>query len=182
VTIMVKHLLRAGAASLIACALAACSTLHVKYDSNAALIGTVRCGSFAWAGSFRGNSPLRNTVASPLNESRLRAAIAAQLTTPIQAAPGSADCLIGYGIGGHYIVNDAWGYGYGWGPYYGWGGPGPYVYREGIISVDLYDARTRQPLWRASVDQSLFGVSGAEVQKRIDAAVAALFVRFPFRA
>jgi len=179
---MVKRLLHAaGAASLIACALAACSTLQVKYDTNTALIGSVRCSSYAWAGSFRGNSPLRNTVASPLNESRLRAAIAARLSAPIQAAPGTADCLIGYGIGGHYVVNDAWGWGPYWGPYWGGGWPGPYVYREGIISVDLYDARTRQPLWRASVDQSLFGVSGAEAQKRIDTAVAAIFVKYPFR-
>jgi hypothetical protein len=54
------------------------------------------------------------------------------------------------------------------------------VYREGIIAIDLYDARTRQPLWHASVDQSLYGVSGAEAQKRIDAAVAALFAKFPY--
>jgi hypothetical protein len=174
------------AVPVIAGALSACSTLDVKSDVNTALVGSVRCNTFAWAGSFHGNSPLRNGVASPLNESRLRAAIAAHLGPGviIQEAPANADCLVGYGIGSNYVVDAAWPYyGYGWGPgwgWYGWGAPGPYVYREGIIAVDLYDARTRQPLWHASADQSLHGVSGAEAQKRIDAAVAAIFAKYPY--
>jgi len=68
-----------------------------------------------------------------------------------------------------------WGYPYGW----GWGWPGPYVYHEGIIAVDVYDAKSRQPLWHASVDQSLYGVSGAKAEQRIDAAVAAIFSKYP---
>jgi hypothetical protein len=173
------------AVPLVAGTLTSCSTLYVKSDVNTALVGSVRCNTFAWAGSFRGNSALRSTVASPLNESRLRAAIATHLRTGyIQEAPGAADCLVGYGIGSTYVVDPGGPYyGYGWGPgwgWYGWGWPGPYVYREGVIAIDLYDARTRQPLWHASVDQDLYGVSGAEAQKRIDAAVAALFTRFPF--
>lgn len=168
----------------IAGALASCSTLSVKSDVNTALIGSVHCNSFAWVGSFRGNSALRSTVANPLNESRLRAAIASHLTTAyIQDYPAAADCLVGYGIGSTYVVDPGPYYGYGWGPgwgWYGYGSPGPYVYREGIIAIDLYDARTRQPLWHASVDQSLHGVSGAEAQKRIDAAVAALFSKYPY--
>ena len=86
--------------------------------------------------------------------------------------------LVGYGIGGNYVVDPGpyYGYGYGWG-YYGWGGP--FVYREGIIAVDLYDAKSRQPLWHASVDQSLFDASGPEAQKRIDEAVASIFTKRP---
>jgi Domain of unknown function (DUF4136) len=181
---MIKQLLRATfAVPLIAGTLAACSTLYVKSDVNTALVGHVHCGSYAWAGSFNGNSPLRSTIASPLNENRLRAAIAAQLGVPVQPAPGYADCLIGYGIGAHNVVEGAGPYAYGWGyPYgWGWGWPGPYVYTEGIIGVDLYDARTRQPLWHATVDQNLVGVSGPEAEKRIDAAAAALFAKYPYR-
>jgi hypothetical protein len=185
VTIMVKHLLRTAlAVPVIAGTLASCSTPYVKSDVNTALIGTVRCNTYAWAGSFRGNSPLRNTVASPLNESRLRAAIAANLRVGIQPAPGNADCLIGYGIGARNVVQDAWpdGWGYSYYPGWGyWGYPGPYVYHEGIISVDLFDARSRQPLWHASADQSLYGVSGPEAEKRIAAAVAAIFAKYPYR-
>ena len=40
-----------------------------------------------------------------------------------------------------------------------------------------YDARSRQPLWHASADQSLSDVSGEEAAKRIDAAVAAIFAK-----
>jgi len=175
---MVKHPLRVAAIlPVVACALAACTSLQVKSDVNTALIGSVRCNTYAWAGAFQGSSPARSSIASPLNESRLRAAIQTHITNgPIQPGPGYADCLIGYGIGAKYVVYGGGPYwGYGWG--YGW--PGPYVYREGIIGVDLYDARSGQPLWHATVDQDLHGVSGAEAEKRIDAAVAAIFSKYP---
>jgi len=180
---MFKPLLRTALiVPVLVCAVSSCNTLYVRSDVNRALIGSVHCGSFAWAGSFHGNSPLRNTIASPLNETRLRAAIAAHLKGPIQPSPGNADCLVGYGIGSTNVVWDDWPYyGGGWGyPYgWGWGWPGPYVYHEGIIAVDVYDAKSRQPLWHASVDQSLYGVSGAKAEQRIDAAVAAIFSKYP---
>jgi hypothetical protein len=158
---MLRHPLRATLVCALACTIAACSTLYVKSDVNTALIGQVRCNSFAWAGSFRGNSPLRGGIANPVNESRLRSAIAAHLKGPIQDGQGNADCLLGYGIGATRAVD--------------W----PYGYPEGIIAVDMYDARSHKPLWHASVDQNLVGVSGAEAQKRIDAAVAAIFTKYP---
>jgi Domain of unknown function (DUF4136) len=180
VTLMVKHLLRAwfivpGIAGL----LASCTSLYVRSDVNHALVGTVHCHTFAWAGSFHGNSALRSTIANPLNENRLRSAIATHLGSGgMQPTATEADCLVGYGIGSNTVVEDAYPYGWGWGG--GWGGGwDPYVYREGIIAVDLYDAKSRQPLWHASVEQSLYGVSGVEAEKRIDAAVAAIFTKYP---
>ena len=168
--------------SLAASLLSACGP-YVKSDVNGALIGQVHCGTFAWAGEFRSTSPLRSTIANPLNESRLRAAIASHLGGIIQAAPGGADCLVGYGIGWYYTVSGGYPYPYGWAwnyPY-AWGAPGYYAYPEGIIAVDLYDARTGQPLWHASIQQSLFGASGPEAEKRIDSAVAAIFTKYPYR-
>ena len=187
-----KRLLRVAlTVSLTALTLSACSP-YVRSDVNTAAISHVHCGTFAWAGEFRSNSPLRSTIANPVNESRLRAAIASHLGGMVQPAPGSADCLVGYGIGGYSTVSGAypypygwaWNYPYGWGPGpypYGWGG-GPYVYREGVIAIDLYDARTGQPLWHAATEQSLFGATGPEAEKRIDAAVSALFSKYPWRA
>ena len=181
---MKRLLIVALAISLAALTLPACAP-YVRSDVNAALIGRVHCGSFAWAGEFRSNSPLRSTIANPVNESRLRNAIAAHLGVPIQPAPGNADCLVGYGIGGYYVVSGGgpysypYGWGYAWGYPYGWGGPGPYVYPQGVITVDLYDARTGEPLWHASTEQTLHGVSGPEAEKRIDAAVAAIFTKYP---
>jgi hypothetical protein len=106
-----------------------------------------------------------------VNENRLRSAIAAHLGSGgIQPTAAGADCLVGYGIGSNTVVEDAYPYGWGW---------DPYVYREGIIAVDLYDAKSGQPLWHASVEQSLYRVNGAEAEKRIDAAVAAIFAKYP---
>ena len=68
------------AAVCAACAaLSACAGITVKADVNTALIGQVHCGSYAWAGGVHGNSPLRSTVANPVNEARLREAIASHL-------------------------------------------------------------------------------------------------------
>jgi Domain of unknown function (DUF4136) len=164
--------------------LAACAPLSVRSGVNPQLIGSVQCHSFAWAGSFRGKNPLRETVANPVNESRLRAAIAAHFPGGVQRAGSNADCLVGYGIGS-YAVTD-WAYPYGWGypgGWYWWGwGPneGRYVYNEGVIAVDLYDAKSRQPLWHASVEQNLNGVGGVQAEKRIDTAVAAIFSKYPY--
>ena len=184
---MSKFLLPGGVllSALLTCA---CTGLTVRSDVNPALAASVRCHSYTWAGSFNGSSPLRGGIANPVNEDRLRSAIAANLNARgIQQNDSAADCIVGYGIGSMPVISGGWygygGYGYGWGGWgpYGypyWGG-GPYVYHEGIIAVDVYDARSRQALWHASVDQSLHGVSGPEAQKRIDEAVAALFTKYP---
>jgi len=178
---MKRVICAAVAVLLTAVTLAACAP-YVRSDVNTALITQVHCGSFAWAGAFRSSSPLRSTIANPVNENRLRTAIASHLGGPVQPGPGNADCLVGYGIGGYYVMSGVYPYPYGWAwnyPY-GWGWPGPYAYPEGVIAIDLYDARTGQPLWHASTEQSLFGVSGPEAEKRIDSAVAAIFTKYPY--
>jgi hypothetical protein len=189
--------------------LAGCTGIPVRTDQNSQLLATVHCQSVAWAGGFRGNSPLRNTIANPLNEARLREAIAADLHTagltlvdvpapnpanPPAGAPATpapaAQCLIGYGIGMSRdldaVYPDGWVYGAGywgrpWGPRWGWGvGWGePYVYRQSFITVDLYDAASRMPVWHASAEQSLSGLTGDAAAQRIRAAVDAIFLKFP---
>jgi hypothetical protein len=159
--------------------------LQVRTDANTALVHA--CHSFDWAGSFQGNSSLRTTIANPLNESRLRAAIAAHLNSMgVTQASGKADCLIGYGIGAHNVIVGPGPYAYGWG--WGWPGPfwgggvgwyGPDVVREGVIGVDIYDGASREPMWHASVDQDLTGTRGPEAEKRINAAVQAIFAKYP---
>jgi len=172
--------MRLVALCAVLAALAGCA-LQVRSDVNPTLIASVQCRTFAWAGSFRGNSPLRNTLASPLNENRLRAAIAANLAAAgVQPADSGADCLIGYGIGARNVVEGIYyGYGWGWWGGYPWGWGGPYVYSEGIVAVDLYDAKTRQPLWHASVDQDVSGLKGGEADKKIRAAIDAIFTKYP---
>jgi hypothetical protein len=171
--------------------LSACTYLEVRSDVNPALVDSVQCHTFAWVGSFRGNSPARANVASPLNEERLRAAISANLAASgVRQAPSGADCLVGYGIGAYSVVSGGyypygWGYGYGWGYYgWGWGYPygwygGPYVYHQGVVAVDLYDARSRQPLWHATADPSVSSLTGADADKSIRTAIDAIFLHRP---
>ena len=187
-------------------ALAGCTDIPVRTDQNSQLLATVHCQSVAWAGGFRGSSPLRTTIANPLNEARLREAIAANLQTagitlvaaPAAAAgapPGAApppapaaQCLIGYGIGMARDVDavypDGWVYGGGywgrrWGPGWGFGWGEPYMYNQSFITVDLYDGASRMPIWHASAEQSLSGLTGDAAAQRIRAAVNAIFLKFP---
>ena len=195
---MMKHMIRTGILAVtVFGSLSACTSLRVTSDVNTAMIGSVHCHTFGWAGTFKGNSPLRNGdgIANPVNESRLRNAITANLAAMgVQPATSSeaADCLVGYGIGTHtyiegaYPVGLGWGWGYGWGwgwrrGFYGggWGWDEPYLYREGVIAVDLYDAKSKQPVWHASVNQSLYGAVGADADKKIQTAVAAIFAKYP---
>ncbi|HTC43798.1 MAG TPA: DUF4136 domain-containing protein [Steroidobacteraceae bacterium] len=194
-------------------ALAACQGVPVRTDQNAQLLSSVHCQSVAWAGGFKGASPLRNTIANPLNEARLRDAIAADLpragltlvsepapTPPIAGAPAApvpaaapaVQCLIGYGIGmnrdvdavypdgwvyggGYWGRGPRWGGGWGW----GWGWGDPYVYHTSYITVDLYDAASKQPIWHASAEQNLSGLTGDAAASRIRVAVDAIFQKFP---
>ena len=189
-------------------ALAGCTAIPVRTDQDSQLLASVHCQTLAWAGGFKGSSPLRNTIANPLNESRLRDAIAANLQARGQpllpgpapgapagsagaGAPTGAQCLIGYGIGMEREVDNVypeyWGYGPGyraWGPGWGWGAGwgawgAPYVYHQSFITVDLYDAASHKPIWHASAEQSLSGLTGDAASQRIRAAVDAIFLKFP---
>jgi len=184
---------RVIAVSVVVGGLAACSSLRVTSDVNKSLAGTMKCQSFDWAGSFHGSSDsLRSTIANPVNEARLRTAIQANLfTVGVQQAAQNPDCLVGYGIGARNVVEGGYPYGYGgwgWGGgvgwrhgYYGgaWGWDYPYVYQEGVIGVDIYDGKSKQALWHASVDQSLVGATGDKADKKIKDAVAAIFTKYP---
>lgn len=188
---MSKQLLCGAFLGLVAASLSGCA-LQVRSDVNRTAFHAGQCHTFAFSGSFRTDNPMRDTVANPVNESRLRAAITSHMQSiGVQLAKENADCLVGYGIGSSLVVDPGyaagaypyWGYGYwGWGgPYWGpwgWGG-GPYVYRQGMIGIDLYDGKTHEALWHASVDQNLYGATGADAEQKIDAAVTALFAHFP---
>jgi hypothetical protein len=173
--------LKYGIAALVVCLLSACAAIPVSTNVNAALASSVQCHTFAWAGAFRGG-PLTATLANPVNEAHLRAAIETHLQSfGVRTDASNPDCLVGYGIGQHGVVAD-WGWGPGWGPWWGWGwGPywgGPYVFPEAIVAVDLYDGRSHQPIWHAHARIAPSELSGEHSQQGIDAAVAAIFTKY----
>ncbi len=188
---MIKQVFARVFALSAVCGLAACTSLRVTSDVNQTLASTVKCQTFSWAGSFHGSSDsLRSTIANPVNEARLRSAIEANLlTVGVHQATEGANCLVGYGIGQRNVVEGGypyygpyWGAGWGWrhgwaGGYWGW--DYPYVYTEGVIGVDIYDAQTKQGLWHASVNQNLANVTGEKADQKIKEAVAAIFTKYP---
>jgi len=170
---MMTGLLSRALPALLAASLLPGCALTVRTDVNRAAYQPGQCHTFAFVGSFRTDNALRGTVANPVNESRLRAAITSHMQAiGVQPATANADCLVGYGIGSNLVVNPGyypyggyWGWGGYWGPYYG-GWYGPYVYREGMIGIDLFNAKTHEALWHASVDQDLYGAAGADAEQR----------------
>ncbi len=157
------------------------------------------CHSYAFSDQQAGAPPIAAAFDNPLNAKRLRDAIASSLAArnlPAAAEGANADCLVSYAIGSRLAPDPlssqyAWGYGYGYGygvpPPIGWGryaGAGalwgaPSVYRQGRVSVDLFDARSHQALWHAFVDADVTELTGAQADTRIKAAVAAIFEKFP---
>ena len=191
------RLVRAGAIMLLVGSLGACTTLRVRSDYDAAA-DISACRSYDWApASIAAPGPRaeRNRAFNnPLNDVRLRNAIAKRLTAhgmqPV-AAGGTADCLVGYAIGVRDTLVDTgprvrFGIGTGW----GWGRRGfgggslfwdddIYTYRERRISVDIYKASSRDPIWHADVEVDVTRLTGADAEQRIDAAVTAMFARYP---
>src|SRR5262249_15757805 len=76
--VMTKRSLGLGSVVALACFTAACTTPRVVTDSNPKF-SVASCHTYAWAGSFRSDPGSRPNIANPLNEERLRAAIAAGL-------------------------------------------------------------------------------------------------------
>ena len=171
-------------------ALGACS-LPVRTDINPNLSVT-SCHSYAFADEHVANTDQPSAFGNPLNAECLCQSIEANMgARGIQKAADrkSADCVVGYAMGTRQVFDDyygsfgvGWGWGGGWG-HRGWGGgigyDGPYVRDETRISVDLFDAKSRVPIWHASVSQSVAELTGPHAVERINAATTAIFTKFP---
>jgi hypothetical protein len=172
-------------------ALGACS-LPVRTDINPNLSVT-SCHTYAFADEHVANTDQPSAFGNPLNAERLRQAIEANMSARgIQKAADrkSSDCVVGYAMGTRQVFDDyygnfgiGWGWGGGWGNRGWWGGglgyDGPYVRDETRISVDLFDAKSRVPIWHASVSQSVSELTGPHAVERINAATTAIFTKFP---
>jgi len=171
-------------------AIGACTTIPVTTDSNPTM-SVASCHTYAFADEHVANSDHQSAFGNPLNGERLREAIQANLAAKgIQAAANrqSADCIVGYAMGTRQVFDDfyggfGWGYGGGWGRRgWGWGGAwgyDPYVTNQTRVSVDLFDARSRVPIWHASATQSVSDLTGPNAVTKISAAASAIFAKFP---
>jgi Domain of unknown function (DUF4136) len=174
--------------------LAACTTLPVTTDANPNM-SVSNCHTYAFANEHVANSDHPAAYANPLNAERLRVAVAANLAAKgIQPADrATAECVVGYAIGSRQVFNDyyagwgglgygGWGYGRRGGFYGGWGWDGPYVNDETRIAVDVFDNKTRTPIWHASVSQNVSNLTGPNAEAKIGEGTAAIFAKFPIAA
>jgi hypothetical protein len=188
-----KSKVQAAACGGILVALSACGSLPVKTDINPNM-SVAACRSYAFADEHVANTDQPSAFGNPLNADRLRMAIESNMAGKgIQKAADrkSAECVVGYAMGTRQVFDDYYGnFGIGWGWGGGWGGrrggfggfgygDGPYVRDETRISIDLFDAKSRIPIWHASVSQSVSDLTGPNAVEKINAATTAIFTKFP---
>lgn len=90
----------------------------------------------------------------------------------IESRPGPA-----FGFGGYYPYR--WG---GYGPWSGWGYNDIREYREGTLNIDIVDAAERRLVWEG-MSVTRLGRDGYQARdEMIDAAVTAIFARYPHAA
>lgn len=173
-------------------ALSACSTPRVRHDHDSR-IDMRNYRTYVWEQSVDDFTAGGAAFSNPLNQKRLREAVEVNLAKQgLQpAAEGAvADCYVTVAIGTRQTLEAdnrvpvRVGFGWGWwrpGMYgsMSWANDGLYTYREGRIAVDLFDAKTRQPIWHASVEQDLTSLTGNNAEARINTVVAAMFAKFP---
>ncbi|OZI76467.1 DUF4136 domain-containing protein [Bordetella genomosp. 2] len=70
---------------------------------------------------------------------------------------------------------------YGGWPGYGWGSD-VYQYTEGTLNIDLVDARRKQLVWEGVSVGVIDDPTQASSAQNVDASVAQVFARYPFRA
>jgi len=178
---------RSLAVVVLAALVMGCASMTVRSDyDRAAVFGTFR--TFAWiSGDPLIRPPGAGTEVSPLNIRRIREAIEAELTakgfTEIDDSP-AADFTVSFTVGARdrievqsypVLYHRAWTWG---GAYFG-----PQVdvhrYREGVLSIDIFDGRTRQPVWHGSARKQVTGADISDPEPAIKRAVAAILAKFP---
>lgn len=173
-------------------ALGACTTPHVRYDTDSrAVIANYR--TYVWEQAAADPSAREAAFNNPLNLKRVRAAVDANLAKQgLQPAAEGAtpDAYVTVAIGNRQVIETenrspvrlgvGWGYWHrGYMGSMAWDTDSVYSYREGRISIDLFDAKKREAIWHASVEQDMSYLTGDKAEARINEVVAAMFAKFP---
>jgi hypothetical protein len=169
-------------------ALGACTTLPVTTDINPNY-SVANCHTYVFAQEHVANVDQPAAFGNPLNADRLRIAIETNMAARGIQRVGdraAADCVVGYAMGTRQVFDDyyaGWGvgWGYGWGRrgYGAWGWDGPWVHDETRIAVDVFDARSRTPIWHGAVSQTTYDLTGPNAEIKINTAASAIFTKFP---
>jgi len=177
------------AMQIVALAIAACSTLRVGSDYD-------RSASFANYHAFTLMQREHRDTDNPLVAQRAEDAIRQDLTAKgyrLTTNAAEADFAVDFTIGskerteidsdpypGPYM-GGWWGSGPGawWGgPYWG-SGVDVYQYREGTLSIDVFDAHSHRPVWHGWAKKPLTRSDMENSEQPIRNAVAAVLAKFP---
>jgi Domain of unknown function (DUF4136) len=175
--------------TLVCCVLilSACSTLQVGSDRDSA-------ANFSNYKSFSLMQRPHTGVSNPLVPVRVSDAIKADLVSKgyVQASDRStADFTVDFTLGVHERTDvntypDPYaGPGWGWGGRGWWGGPywGNDVdvrqYREGTLSIDIFDAHSHRPVWHGWAKKELTRNDMENSSQTIQTAVSSILAKFP---
>jgi len=122
----------------------------------------------------------------PLWDARIKNAVDAQLTAKgwTQVASGGDVAIVAIGATHTERTLQTFynGFGGGWG-WRGFGGFGDATtteqdYKEGTLLIDMYDAKTKQLIWRGSAEDTLSN-QASKNEKNLNKGVAKMFKKFP---
>jgi Domain of unknown function (DUF4136) len=180
-----KHLQALAFVLLIAWAAVGCATLSVGSDYD-------RQASFAGYRSFTWLPRERYGTRNPLVIQRARDAIQAELLRRGYAlAPdaSAADFAVDFTIGSRARMDvrtyptpywGGWYSGPGWWGYPYWGSAiDVRQYREGTLSIDVFDARSHRPVWHGWAKKELSESDLAQSEGPIREAVQTVLAKFP---
>jgi hypothetical protein len=172
-------------AAMLTLLVCACATLRVGADFDHA-------ASFSGYHSFTWLVREHHGSGNPLVVQRAHDAIEAELNRKgftFASDAAAADFAVDFTIGAQDRMEvhsypapyAGWEWGYpGWWGYSYWGNQVDVrQYREGTLSIDIFDARTHRPVWHGWAKRELTAADIAHSEGPIREAVSALLVKFP---
>ena len=180
--------MRALITALTLAALAGCATgMQIYADHDARQVFTAY-RSYAW---IRDEPLIRaagsDYTVSPLNRRRVVEAVEAELdakgfTKATNRA--NADFVLAYTIGARNMIEansypEPYNGGWGWGHQYFGSGINVQTYVQGTLAIDIFDRRSRQPVWHGWAQKRITDDDRKNAEERIHAAVKAILKSFP---
>lgn len=175
----------AGVALLTGCA----TTLKAHSDHDASQdFSAYR--TFAWMADQPMIAPPDDVArVSPLNRRRIEEAIEKELAAKgfrKTADRAGADFVVSYSVGARdridaHVFPEPYAVGWRWGRVYYGRDVDVDVYREGTLAIDVFDGKSRQPVWHGWASKRITEHDVRHAAEQIPTAVASILSRFPPR-